>query len=181
MKTDTKTGRVLADDLLGHRFDRLRVVCKIGRSGRGHIIWACQCECGKFVWRRADSLKAGQNQSCGCLQREINATTQKRLKTTHGYSHSPIASTWYAMMTRCFNKKSKDFRRYGKRGRTVCEFLRASPFNLIVLIGSKPAGKSIDRIDNSGSYTCGTCKECLEKNWKFNIRWATPKEQANNH
>lgn len=43
----------------------------------------------------------------------------------------------------------------------------------MTLIGVRPEGQSIDRIDNNGNYSCGQCAECLTNDWPLNIRWAT--------
>jgi hypothetical protein len=88
--------------------------------------------------------------------------------------------SWTAMIDRCFRQTSKHYAKYGGVGVTVCEYLRASPVNLVILIGVRPAGKSIDRRNNLGSYTCGQCAECAANNWPMNVRWATPGEQARN-
>jgi len=180
MKIDTKTGRFLQVDISGRRFDRLLVIGPSHRDNMRRMMWKCVCDCGNEIVRRADYILLGKNQSCGCLAREISRATRKRLQTTHGLSSTPTGNSWMAMMDRCFNPKSKDWKRYGGAGRTVCEFLRATPLNSILLIGERPSGTSLDRTNNSGFYTCGKCAECLSKNWAFNIRWATPKMQASN-
>lgn len=181
MKTDPTTGRILANNLTGMRFDRLTVlrVCP-KRAFRGRIMWECICKCGNRTVRRGDYLLMGRNQSCGCLRNEISRETRRRLQTTHGLSDTPTGNSWMAMMDRCFNPKSKDWSRYGGAGRTVCEFLKASPLNLLSLIGERPAGTSIDRTNNSGYYTCGKCAECKRRGWPLNVRWGTLKDQASN-
>ncbi len=98
-----------------------------------------------------------------------------------GFSKDPVYRTWHEVMRRCYDKRRKGYKKYGAVGITVCEFLRCSPVNLLIQIGPKPSKThSIDRIDNLGNYSCGTCSECLEKRWPCNIRWATPTEQARN-
>ncbi len=167
-------------DLTGHRFDRLIAVKPVSKSPSGHWKWECVCDCGGTRIKRGDVLLSGSNQSCGCLALEIARDTRRRLQTTHGLSDTPTGNSWMAMMDRCFNPNSKDWKRYGGAGRTVCEFLRATPLNLLLLIGERPRGTSLDRTNNSGFYTCGTCAECLQKGWPMNVRWATPIQQARN-
>src|SRR5689334_10528036 len=100
---------------------------------------------------------------------------------THGLRKSPIGNTWSSMVTRCFNQNSGDYKRYGAKGITACDFLRKSPWSIIESIGNRPSlDYSIDRINNSGSYTCGKCEQCTKNGWVKNIRWATDIEQANN-
>jgi len=177
---DPKTGRIVPKDLTGHQFDRLTVLSMHGKCPRGHYLWSCVCQCGARIVRRGDYLVRGKNQSCGCLAKEIGRKTRIQFQTTHGMSRTPTGKSWMAMMDRCFNSDGKDYKRYGLIGRTVCEFLRASPLNLLCLIGERPVAHSIDRINNKGSYTCGQCRECLLKKWPMNVRWATPIEQARN-
>lgn len=98
----------------------------------------------------------------------------------HGMSRTPVGVSWQSMLTRCYNKKVASYKDYGGRGIIVCEFLRATPLNLLLLLGDRPAGSSIDRKNNDGSYTCGECAECLSKNWSKNVRWATRLEQNRN-
>lgn len=71
------------------------------------------------------------------------------------------------MRRRCLNPKHPKFHHYGGRGIRVCE--RWNTFaNFLADMGEKPAGMSIDRINNDGDYEPSNC--C----------WATQKEQMRN-
>lgn len=83
-------------------------------------------------------------------------------------------------MTRCYNSNVPHFYLYGGRGIKVCDFLQVSPVNLVVMIGERPVGKSIDRPQNNLGYFCGKCSECVSNGWPMNIRWATRNEQNRN-
>ena len=83
----------------------------------------------------------------------------------------PLYGTWQQMMARCYNAKNIGFARYGGRGVTVCEQwhdLRSFTDWIEQNLGPRPAGHSIDRIDNDGNYEPG------------NLRWATPRVQSRN-
>lgn len=93
----------------------------------------------------------------------------------------PLYRTRQGMIDRCFNSRSKNFKGYGSRGITICEFLRGHPNNLLSIIGYRPSpSHSIDRPNNDGSYTCGSCAQCVQNRWPLNVRWATKTEQIRN-
>lgn len=97
-----------------------------------------------------------------------------------GLTQTRTGRSWRAMIRRCYCKNEPSYDHYGGSGITVCEFLRASVFNLIEVLGHRPEGHTLDRINGSLGYWCGQCSECYEKNRSLNIRWATPKQQAMN-
>jgi len=66
---------------------------------------------------------------------------------------------------RCLNPKHVEWKNYGARG---IRFLFENFKQFMIELGPRPAGKSLDRIDNDGNYEPG------------NVRWATPTEQTNN-
>ena len=59
-------------DLSNQKFGKLTAL-KTEKSEKNNRIWLCQCECGKLVEVRANSLLSGNTKSCGCLKKEVNA------------------------------------------------------------------------------------------------------------
>lgn len=166
-------------DLTGKKIGRLTAKSHFFKVGR--VFWNCDCECGKSVAVRSCVLTNGKTKSCGCIKNEMKSQECRIRNTTHGMSDAPEYSNWKSMMARCFNPRDAGYEEYGGAGRTVCEFIRASPLNMVLLMGRKPSPlHSIDRIDNDIGYYCGACAECLSKGWPLNVRWATRKEQLRN-
>jgi hypothetical protein len=92
---------------------------------------------------------------------------RNRQRAKHNMEGTPTYNVWKGMIQRCINSSSKDFKRYGARGITVCErWLNFQAF--LEDMGNKPDGMSIERINNSLGYS------------KENCQWISPKEQARN-
>ena len=81
---------------------------------------------------------------------------------------SPEYNSWYSMKARCYNKNHQAYHRYGGAGIEVCPAWRNEFSAFLKDMGPRPAGTTLERIDNSKGYEPGNC------------HWATDVEQNNN-
>jgi hypothetical protein len=151
-------------DLSQMRFGRLVAQWPAAKVKHRQTAWLCLCDCGKFTAAvRSDGLIKGKIRSCGCLRRELFLSNPPRLR--HGAIHTPEYRVYAGAKSRCRNPNVKRFKDWGGRG---IQFKFSSFEEFLACVGKRPAGTSIDRIDNDGHYEPG------------NVRWANSLEQRHN-
>jgi hypothetical protein len=167
-------------DISGMTFGRLTAVACVGRTISNKAIWRCVCSCGNEKDVVSGNLTSGQIVSCGCFQKESRASRARVRSYKHGHAvrgnHTSEYRSYRAMLTRCSNPNTADWKRYGGRGIHVCQRWLSgegekSGFECFLAdMGQKPSPEhSIDRWPNGdGNYEPSNC------------RWATPKQQGGN-
>lgn len=124
----------------------------------------CRCICGTVKVIKAYNIQAGRTVSCGC--RWVETLQPSGLPT-----NTPTHNSWENMLNRCNpNTVQGQNSANSYAGISVDERWRGPDGfrHFYEDMGLRPAGTSVDRIDNSQGY------------FKENCRWATRKEQQNN-
>ena len=75
----------------------------------------------------------------------------------HGYSRTPTYRCHTAMLQRCYNRNHPHYSHYGARGIKVCQ-----PWHnfqaFLNDMGVRPAGLTLDRINNNKGYSKANCR-----------------------
>ena len=142
----------------GDKFGNLTAIKEVEKSHtkRSKRQILCKCNCGNQVIVILDNLRNGHTKSCGCLNIKHNFTNHK------------LYNTWYLMIYRCTNPKSKNYKNYGDRGITVCERWNNFISFLQDMENSYKDNLTLDRIDVNGNYE------------PLNCRWANKTTQNRN-
>ena len=160
-------GRKLID-ISGQKFKMLTAI-ELDHMQGHRAYWKFKCDCGKVVVARADAVKFGKIDSCGCLGKFI---TENGLRGyIHGKSRSLIYDRWQGMMDRCYRNKNNSFANYGARGIKVCEewhdFERYYEW---AIANGYSDDLTIDRIDVNGNYEPSNCRFITVKEQQRNKR-----------
>lgn len=162
-------------DYVGREFGFLTVIRFEKKLPPNGYYYICKCRCGILKSVCATNLRAGTTRSCGKCGLVVQGNR------SHGLTRTATWNNWNAMICRCRYPNSAGYLHYGGRGIKICDRIVKSPASIVELIGLRPAKYlTIDRIDNDGHYSCGQCSQCKSNKWKFNIRWATRKQQSRN-
>ena len=166
MAFDRKADAAKRWSLVGRIFGRWTVLFRASNAS-GVSRYFCRCSCGETSTVYAMHLRSGRSESCGCLRGEQVAERSTKHNQAHRGKWTPTYRTWCSMWSRTRATKGEMFKKYGSRGITVCERWRTFE-NFLEDMGDRPAGLTIDRIDNDGNYEPGNC------------RWATDSQQQHN-
>lgn len=154
---------VRCPDITGRVFRYLTVLCFLDHgSKRDHrSFWLCRCRCGMATRVSGADLRTGKVNSCGCRLRETRYRTHG-----HGHHGNRTYISYTSAKGRCRNRRDPSYSHYGGRG---IKFKFTSFEEFLRELGERPLGKTLDRFpNNDGHYEPG------------NVRWATPKQQAEN-
>ena len=156
-------------NLSGQQFGRLTAIRPLTkRNSQNHIMWLCQCQCGKKASVSGADLQSLKTRSCGCYRREVSCLNNRKHGDA-GKIKSRLYRIWHNMKKRCSNKYNKDYKNYGGRGIKVCKiWANYVAFKKWALAHGYRDDLQIDRIRNNGNYKPSNC------------RWVTRKENQRN-
>lgn len=122
----------------------------------GHYLWKAKCKvCGKIIYTR----KRHKTISC-------HHYYSKHYKISNEDKITRLTNIYYLMISRCYNKKCKDYKFYGYKGIKICDEWLENYYNFqnwAINNGYKD-DLTIDRIDVNKNYEPSNCRWITRSN-----------------
>lgn len=119
----------------------------------------CKCGCSEQREVSGNSLRMGNTQSCGCLQKE-RAGGVGGGQFRHGDTGTRLYYIWRNMKRRCLNLGNVAYKYYGGRG--ILVYARWKDDYMVFKAWAMSHGYqdnlTIDRINNDGNYIPDNCQ-----------------------
>lgn len=131
----------------------------------GHKFYHVQCV---FCGWEADMRSSDTKRAKKCTH--INVNGNYIIFNSYVWDNKRIASIFYGMKNRCYNKKSKDYKKYGCKGIKICNEWLNNPklFEEWSMNNGYSDELTIDRIDSNKDYCPENCRwVSLEDNAKY--------------
>lgn len=127
---------------------------------------------------------ANDSQSCAVIPEirpvEVSDVQRRTKNDPRWRSRSPAYRSWEHAKERCSSTRRHNAHRYIGRGIKMCARWLSSFDAFLEDMGPRPNGTTLDRKDNDGHYSCGSCEECVANRWPPNCQWATRAQQNRN-
>ena len=148
-------------DLVGQRFNKLKVVSRYGVKGSYRAIaWNCLCDCGEEAIVRGDHLLNGTIKSCGCYRKSLLENSNIS-RMPHNYKEA-------------LSSKYKSYKWSAHRRKIDFQLKEDEAINLLssncFYCGIKPSQETfhkeifyyngIDRVNNEIGYIIDNCVSC---------------------
>lgn len=162
----------------GQRFGRGVVIdpdvrlAPAGGARTGARAALLRCDCGAEYTPALTNLLSKTKPTMSCIDCAREAALPRlACHRRHGLSSHPLYMTWCGMLRRCEDARAQGYENYGGRGIKVCERWHDVALFVVdieLLLGPRPPGMTLNRIDNDGNYEPG------------NVEWADTRSQIAN-
>jgi len=111
-------------DLIGKKFEKLKVIEELKERKNGRVVWRCKCDCGNYIDVVSTYLTTGQTTSCGCVKKELERKNLREeynskrvndvvLPLFKGKEPRKDSSTGFRGVQKYYTRKSKEVRYRG--------------------------------------------------------------------
>lgn len=157
-------------NLVGRKFNHLKVVAEAGRTKHGGTLWLCLCKCGKKVIKDQHYLirkNRQQKKSCGCMrfiwrwtpEAKANMSKKMTLPDNQSAKNSALGAYKIVARKRGINWKLADTLFFEMISKD-CYYCGAPPSNTFKRKGGSIKYNGVDRLDNSKHYQGGNVVTC---------------------